>query len=92
MEKQIQAAIAVGSHREALTLIARAHSTPLLRFCYGLVRAFDEITHSQEIPVCVMEQVRRHETFDLLYKLRHVCKSCNSSRTAQRFNKMFPAK
>jgi len=37
MEKQIQAAIAVGSHREALTLIARAHSPGLLRFCYGLV-------------------------------------------------------
>lgn len=37
MEHTIQAAIAVGSYREALTLIAREHSSALLRFCYGIV-------------------------------------------------------
>ena len=42
MEKQIQAAIAVGSHREALTLIARAYDAALLRFCYGLVGSESE--------------------------------------------------
>ena len=37
MEQNIQAAIAVGSHREALTLIAQTHSRALLRLCYGMV-------------------------------------------------------
>ncbi len=42
MEKHIQAAIAAGSFREALTLIAGAYSGSLLRFCYGLVGSESE--------------------------------------------------